>query len=100
MSPETGRGRVLPAAWGYFARSFLPADVVNEKPRYWRMETGISSEDLPLGRCVIPAFVPLKRFRGTKHIIDLTWFHLKRFLGTKCLMKCTWYRLKRFRGTK
>ena len=25
----------------------------------------------------------LKRFRGTKRIIEFTWFHLKRFRGTK-----------------
>ena len=32
MLPEMGCGRVPPAAWGYIARSFLPANVVNEKP--------------------------------------------------------------------
>ena len=79
MSPETGRGRVPPAAWGYFARSFLPANVVNEKPRYWRMETDISLDDHHLGHCVIPAFVPSKTFSRNKthhrtHLVPLKTF--------------------------
>ena len=79
MSPETGRGRVPPAAWGYFTRSFLPANVVDEKPRYWRMETDISLDDHPLGHCVIPAFVPSKTFSQNKthhrdHLVPLKTF--------------------------
>lgn len=83
MSPETGRGRVPPSAWGYFARSFLPADVVSRiwvtwsmrivqrgerKTLIWGMETGISSEDHPppSGHCVIPVFVPSKTFSWNK----------------------------------
>lgn len=54
----------------------------------------------PWGTARFPLLFRLKRFRGTKYIIEFTWFHLKRFLGTKRLIKCTWYRLKRFRGTK
>ena len=42
------------------------ANVVNEKPRYWRMETDISLDDHPLGHCAIPAFVPSKTFSRNK----------------------------------
>ena len=100
MLPETGCGRVPPAAWGYFARSFLPANVVDEKPRYGEGKPANVRKTTHRGSARFLLLFRLKRFRGTKHIIELTWFRLKRFLGTKRLIKCTWYRLKRFRGTK
>ena len=87
MSPETGRGRVPPSAWGYFARSFLPANVVNEKPRYWRMETDISLDDHPSGHCVIPVFLfQLKRFFRNKtpykvHLVPSKTFSRNQIAG-------------------
>lgn len=62
------------------------ANVVNEKPRYWGMKTGISSEDLPLGHCAIPAFVPSKTFSRNKtpykvHLVLLKTFSQNQIAG-------------------
>lgn len=56
------------------------ANVVNEKPRYWRMETNISLDDYPLGHCAIPAFVPSKTFSWNKTPYKVHLVLLKTFL--------------------
>lgn len=50
------------------------------------METGISSEDLPLGHCAIPAFVPSKTFSWNKipyevHLVPLKTFSRNQIAG-------------------